>query len=499
MFQFSGLPYVLKVVPNYIDLNGEMKAKINQWFGYYLTSSEFYNHEGENTGALSKTVTEKWKRETLHPAQMVSQEMANLIFNEDTQYHVEAIVDKQGNVNSAKESVRKADDWLQSWAKLNDYQTICNESTEWACSLGTSAQLLHFSKVNENTGLVDPESDVNVVRYDARYIFPIAYTKDSITDVCFVQLINMKNKWAVEVSRVKKDSNPDGTIIWKIKNRWFKFGGGEFVLSGDEKKRAEQIENIEEISESDFVDEIIIPCEYPPFALLRPAIENIYAVNSCMGVSVYDGAISAIRLCDLAMSNFINDIELGQKMVFIDEDMMQGDRENLTLPWDVGKRLFRKVFRGIGNDSKHIEEYNPSLRTAENEKALSTALTMLGMRTGFGATYWQFDKATHSVMTATAEVLDQQALIRTITRHENSFRRPIQQMLSCMLAAKGWNATVTLAYDDSVIIDTEHQREVDRAEVAMGLMPAYVYIMKWNGLDEAKAKAWVAENAQAVL
>ena len=464
MLELDGLPYVMKCVPEYIDLQGTLRAKINEWYMYYLATGDFYEHnEAKRVGDAQ--LVEEWKRGSLHPAQMVCSEMSGLIFNEGTRFAT----------NGEGAGVDAANEWLQSWVIETDYQTACNKSAETACALGTSAQLLAFSDVADS-GAIDPSGRVSIMRYDARNIFPVAFIEDTVTDVAFTSLASYKNGWAVQVSRVTKEDEG-----WRIRNRWFTYGGGD-------------IDDIEELNLPEYAPEVYVPGAEPPFAILKPAGTNPYAVNSCMGVSVFDGAIPSIRLTDAAFQNFLNDIELGQKMVFLDEDMIKGDRDNRTLPFDIGKRLFVKVFRGIGGGASHIEEYNPDLRADQNAKVLSTALAVLGMRTGFGAQYWQFDKASHSIITATGEIMEQQALVRTITRHENSFTRPIQDMVTAMLHALGFEgASVRLQFDDSVIIDSEAKRNADRQDVAAGLMPAWRYIKEWRGVDDDEAKQWVAE------
>jgi A118 family predicted phage portal protein len=180
--------------------------------------------------------------------------------------------------------------------------------------------------------------------------------------------------------------------------------------------------------------------------------------------------------------------------VFLDEGMLKGKRGDLTVPFDVKKRLFVNIDKGLGDSSKHIDEYNPSLRSEENLRSLSTALSALGLRAGFGAEHWKLDRITGSIQTATATMMNRQDMVLTFKRHENSMKRPIQDMLSCLLEVKGYTGEqVTLVYDDSILQDTDRQREIDRQEVAAGLLPKWVYIQKWNSLSDEEAKLWVSE------
>ena len=447
-----------------------IRAKQAEWLGLYMANSTFYEHteQARVGGNADDTVTESWARGSLHPFKMVCTELANGIFNEGTEYKAEG---------------ESANDYLQGWIQANDYQTVCNKSTEWAMALGTSAQLLSFSKVAPD-GFPALDTDVSIVRYDAQEIYPISYQDDDISECAFTLLTTYAGEWVVQVSIVRRE--PDG---WTIENHWYKYGGADLAK--------DDWSDIKEIEPDDLARFIKLG-ENPPFAILRPALANIYAMNSPLGVSAFDDAIPAGKLVDLAFCNFINDIELGQKMVFLDEGMLQGTRSELVVPFDVKKRLFVKLDRGIGENSKQIDEYNPSLRSEENLRALSTALSTLGLRVGFGAEHWKLDRITGSIQTATATMMNRQDMVLTFKRHENSMRKPIQDLLKCLLAVKGFEGeTVSLVYDDSILQDTDRMREIDRQEVAAGLMPKWVYVMRWNALSEDEAKQWVADTDMA--
>ena len=468
MEHFDGLPYVLQAVDGYEDRQGNLRAKQQEWLGLYMADSTFYRHEGtvraNGAGEDSKAVTESWARGSLHPFKMVCTELANGIFNEGTVFSCDGDA---------------ANDFLQGWVEATDYQTACNRTTEWAMALGACAQLLSFSKVAAD-GRPTPDTEVSVIRYDATQVFPISYADDDVSECAFAQLTTYAGDWVVQVSVCRL--LPDG---WEIDNSWYAYGGED--LPRDKWSEIRRIE-------PDDMAATVRLGQNPPFAILRPAITNAYAANSPLGVSAFDDAIPAGQLVDLAFCNFMNDIELGQKMVFMDEGMLHGDRGSLTVPFDVKKRLFVQVDKGLGEASKSIDEYNPSMRTEENLRALSTALSALGLRAGFGAEHWKLDRITGSIQTATATMMARQDMVLTFKRHENNVRKPIQQLLACMLEAKGYEPRgVRVVFDDSILQDTDREREIDRQEVAAGLMPKWVYAAKWNGLTEDEARRWVAE------
>ena len=459
MIYFNGLPFVQQVIPNYVYPDPEMLPLQQMWFGYFNASGEFYTHQKEAKLA-GEQVTEAWTRGSLHPAKMVCTELANGIFNEGTDYTAE-----DGN------------ELFQEWVHNVDLQAKCNRAAEWACALGTSALVLKFDEVAEDGTIVNVgPGSVSLLRMDARNIFPIACTEDEVYQIAFVYPITYMDNVIFQVSVCKDEGD-----FWSIENHWFSF---------DENDKGHQ--KIMELA-TDMASYVKVPGI--PFALLKPAVANTYSVGTCLGVSVFDGAIPAIELVDLGFENFLNDIEKGQKMIFLDEGMVKGKRGKITLPFRL-KSVFVDVDRGIGEGSKHIDEYNPSLRAAENKEIMSTALATLGLRVGFGPEHWQFDRTGRGIQTATAAMMDRQDIVLTYKRHENAFRKPLEQMLETVMALFGYDTAVTIRYDDSILMDTDRQREIDRQEVAAGLMPRWAYIEKWNALDEDEARRWAGESLE---
>ena len=456
----NGLPFVQQVVEDYVFPDPEMKPLQMMWFDYFNAQGEFYTHSEKTRLSSDVQVEESWSRGSLHPAKMVCTELANGIFNEGTNFTAE--------MNN---------EVFQEWVHNVDLQTKCNRASEWACALGTSALLLKFGEVLENGTIANASPDnVGLIRVDARNIYPIANTEDEVFQIAFVFPITYKAEDIFQVSVYSKDGEE-----WEIRNHWFR-------LMEDERGTQKIIEVA-----TDMANYVRVPGI--PFALLKPAVANTYSVGSCLGVSVFDGAIPAIELVDLGFENFLNDLEKGQKMIFLDEGMVKGKRGSVKLPFRL-RSVFVDVDRGIGEGSKHIDEYNPSLRAAENKEIMSTALATLGLRVGFGPEHWQFDRTGRGIQTATAAMMDRQDLVLTFKRHENSFRKPLEQMLETVMSVLGTETSVSIQYDDSILQDTDRQREIDRQEVAAGLMPRWAYIQKWNALDEDEARRWADDSIE---
>ena len=61
--------------------------------------------------------------------------------------------------------------------------------------------------------------------------------------------------------------------------------------------------------------------------------------------------------------------------------------------------------------------------------------------------------------------------------------------------SKSMECVVETDWGDSILTDTEKQRNIDLQEVNAGLMPEWKYKVKWQGMSEEEAKREVAENS----
>ena len=241
----------------------------------------------------------------------------------------------------------------------------------------------------------------------------------------------------------------------------------------------------------------------PLFALIRPAIDNTHWDHSPFGASIFDRALGAVKLADGSFDNTWKDIFLGQKLLFVPEEMIRYDENgNATVPRAQAQQLFMSTPADrVGQGTPKPEEYNPDLRVDDNRKAIDTGLALLGKRCGFGFRYYSLDDA-GGLKTAREVVSDNAELLRNAKKHEKIIGDAIETICTGAVALANKFCDVTLAdvsgkvsvlFGDTVIEDESAGREMMRADVAAGFVPDYKYTEKYYGVDEATAKSWVAE------
>ncbi|MBO5458877.1 MAG: hypothetical protein J5981_01355, partial [Lachnospira sp.] len=60
------------------------------------------------------------------------------------------------------------------------------------------------------------------------------------------------------------------------------------------------------------------------------------------------------------------------------------------------------------------------------------------------------------------------------------------------------SAEIKIDFDDSIIEDTEAERNRDKADVAIGAMPLWEYRAKWYGETKEQAQAAVGKPAEVI-
>ena len=242
--------------------------------------------------------------------------------------------------------------------------------------------------------------------------------------------------------------------------------------------------------------------DLPTFAIIRPAVDNVYAEGTYMGQSVFADAIDAVKGVDNAFDSMQREIDATKVKVFMDEALFDlqrdGEGKLRPVPMSPENTIIMKV-AGVGTENMY-EVFSPEIRTAALAEALNVALSELGDLTGFGQDYFRYDKG-GGLKTATEVSADNSAFMRNIRKHENELRpqleRLLMSLLSCQRALNGWPAlegcAVTVDFDDSIIQDTASEKAQMLAEIAAGVVPKWMYLVRFYAMSEEEARAMAPE------
>ncbi|MHB1323979.1 MAG: phage portal protein [Coriobacteriia bacterium] len=442
----------------YTDVEHPMSAQVAAWWAWYTATHDWYSSTEVSTDGQT---TFKVERLTIKPARMVCQEWASLIMNERT---LVATEDETAN------------GWLNAWLDVSRFFANGQRLVERSMGLGTAAWALRVEELQVGKLFkrvqVSPNARIVAQRFDARQILPLSYDEDGCTECAFVSQSMVKGIALTQLQIHRRDD--DGTYL--IETAFF-----------DKDGRPVEVKGVLPVLETKSAAQT--------FALVRPGLENSHSDYSPFGVSVFDDAIGAVKLTDIAIDSMYRDIYLGQKMLFLDERMLAQDSSgNVVVPRAQDQQLFRKAEVDAGGSL--VEEYNPDLRVEENRLALRTGFEVLGARCGLGADYFALEGVS-GVKTATEVSAEDSDLFRNVRKHENSIAPAIQTIVAAALALgrtiRGESlpeeyGEIKVTFDDSILEDSDAQRKRDRADVAAQLMQPWEYRMRWYGEDEKTAK-----------
>ena len=431
----------------------DMEPHVLEWERWMRAEGEFYDYrDTDGFGRLYEV-----HRRSIMPAMRVCREWGSLLPDEKTQVACE---------NQA------ATDWLEGFFGRTGFWSRAQDTVVRAFGLGTGAFAVWMDTARR---------ELKVRHYDARMVVPLTWDAEGVTECAFVTRAYSRGQ-AVDQLQMHL-VGPGGT--YRIETVCFDADGKLVGVPG-------------------VAGCVETGSPFPTFGIVKPALPNTRVDCSPYGQSVFADAVDAIQSVDLAFDALINEVDVSKMRVFLSDVMFDtsknADGKRVPIPFGKGDCT---VFRKVMSTEDTITEFAPALRTEAQSRALRLALQVLGDLTGLGINYFDFDNVGY-VKTATEVSSDNSALMRNIRKHENALQAPIADISRALLAcARGLGkevpdeGLVRVVFDDSIIQDTEAEKERDMKEIAAGLQMPWEYRMRWYGESEETARANTAGGIQA--
>lgn len=436
------------------------------WWRGYVKDAHSYRELG-----VDGTVKQR-KLYSFGMAKKITEDWASLLLNEKT----DIVVD-----DAASSEWLQGEDGTGGVLGEVNFWAEGNELIEKAFAYGTGAFVARADgAMIKDSGAVIPDAKCRVgVEYmDALSIIPLSVEKSKITELAFVSEFIKKGKTCVYLETHTK--NEVGN--YQIENEFF-------VLNGSTLKPSELPEGVAE--------KIDTGSPRPWFALFFPNITVNNEDCNGLGMSVYANALDNLLAVDIAFNNFVKDFKLGGKKVFYNKSMLQTNKDGETItPDDVAQQLFQQVGDGMDFDAKQmVQEFNPSLRVAENKEGVQAQLDYLSFKCGMGTHRYRFESG--GVKTATEYNGERQDLVQHAQRHVIVLEAALKTLCSALLyigkvfcgANVNPDSTIAVNFEDGFVIDDNAARENDRQDMRDGILNAWEYRVKWYGETEQEAKA----------
>lgn len=431
-----------------------MAPHIAKWYSWYTNDNDFYKVKYISTARKCKDR----RRYSLKPARKVCREWASLILNEETKISVD---DASANT------------WLADYLDRTGFWLIGQMIIERSFAIGTGALVQWFEVKDGNV------TSIKIRRYDARMIIPLTWDDDGVTECAFVTRVTVRGKRYDQAQVHVYDADTD---TYHIRT---------YVFKGDKEVDAEEL---------GFIADFDTRQPNKTFGIIKPGLDNIVADNSPFGISVFHDAIDSIKATDLAWDSIFQEVDLTRVRVFLSDSMIDlEDQEGKKVPIaDLEDQVYRLL--DDNGDGKLIDVFSPNIRIGPLKDALNIALAELGDNSGFGEQYFQIGK-TGGLKTATEVVSDNGALMRNVRKHEKSVGNAIIDVITGLLSsasALGYAdfpedvGPVSIQFDDSVITDTQTEKQLMLNEISAGVVPAWKYLTTFYGMSEEEAREAVS-------
>lgn len=440
----------------YDTVSPDFYQKVSEWKSWYVGNVKGFHRYKVKTGEERVNC----KRYSLGMAKKVSEDWANLLLNEKVKITLEG---------------EKEQEFVDSVLVENNFPVKGNEMQELKFALGTAAYIPRVVGAK-----VDGPADRIVVDYaTVENIFPLSWLNGVVEECAFTNVATVGGDAFLYVQIHRK--NDSG--YYDIENHLFGFKDGS-VGAEVELATVKGFENV--------IPTVHTNSKERQFVIDCPNIANNYDYTNPLGVSVYSNAVDVLESCDIAYDAFVMDFITGKRRLFVTPTVAAyKDGEPVFDPNDVA---FYVLPEDVTGENKPVQEVGGNFAVQDTSAGVQTALNMLSSKCGMGENHYRFDNG--SVSTATQIISENSTLFRTIKKHEIVLESVLVELCriilrlgnSAMNMGLNEEVEITIDFDDSIIIDSEKQREEDRRDVSMGVMNAWEYRAKYYGESEEEAK-----------
>ena len=244
------------------------------------------------------------------------------------------------------------------------------------------------------------------------------------------------------------------------------------------------------------------PLERMLFGVFRTPQANNTEINSPLGLPIYKNVIEELKNLDIAYSRNSEEIKHSRRIVLADDRLLMTSGQKVK-DHKVGESVeglppFVKNVFGEGPDAFY-KEINPELNTDMRIKGINNELSFIGWKVGYSSGYFVFDQKT-GMVTATQVESDDRRTIQLIKDCRDKLEDCLDGLIYALnvfadlydLAPLGKYKT-TYDFGDITYNRSEDKETWWKYIVFGGMVPAWKYFNKFEGMSEEDAKAMIAE------
>lgn len=235
-----------------------------------------------------------------------------------------------------------------------------------------------------------------------------------------------------------------------------------------------------------------------PFGYFRVPLANSGDSDNPLGCSVYARAVDLIKEADHRYSQISWEYEAKEAAIHISESMLKDDPNDKAkkIAPSHKERLYRPVEYSSGaSDKPLLDVFSPNIRADELYKGFNELLRMIEFNCSLA--YGTLSDPQNVDKTAEEIKSSKQRSYTMVSDTQMALQDALIDLVDAMdfycsvygLCPQG-AYNISFKWDDSIVVDTEKERNTDREDVALGAMSLEEYRAKWYGetIEEAKKK-----------
>lgn len=236
-----------------------------------------------------------------------------------------------------------------------------------------------------------------------------------------------------------------------------------------------------------------------PIGFFKVPLANVIDTTSPIGVSVFAKAVNSIKLADERYSQIDWEYVSKEAAVHIASSLLKYNKDADKYEYPGGKeRLYRTVEYNSGaTDKPFMDTYSPDIRDQSLYNGFNNQLKRVEFDCNLA--YGTLSDPNNVDKTAEEIKTSKQRSYSMVSTTQGSLQKALEDLIDAMdfwasiygLAPEGV-INASFEWDDSIVVDSEKERQTDRADVAMGAMTLWEYRVKWYGETEEQAKAMIA-------
>lgn len=246
--------------------------------------------------------------------------------------------------------------------------------------------------------------------------------------------------------------------------------------------------------------------EQPLFSYFRIPLGNTIDPKSPLGVSVYATAAQAglIRDADERYGSLMWEYDGGELAIDASRDAFKTVKGAPELPKG-RERLYRmNTIDGTTTDNELLKTFAPTLRDESFIRGLQQTLKQIEDTCGLSR--GQLSEVQIETRTAEEIRASKQTTYVTVSNIQTALEHALEGLVKASdtlaslynLAPEG-EYSIKFVWDDSIVVDSDTEKQRDLEEVAAGIMQPWEYRVKWYGEDEQTAKQNVVQDNDSIM